>query len=252
MFAITCACALAGCAFSDRRGTGDPSDAESNTRDGGRRDGSVGRDGSAHRDGGTGLDSGGGFIPDGGSVTHDGGPVDPPDPDAGPTPPVGLSTPCSNGPGWTLFRFHYDGSESPEIDVWDAACSYSYAPESACNVVGVYSPTVVMDGYALAVDGSDYIRVRFSVEGLDFTSAAVYVQARSYDTSASTNVRVWSPLYGELAMGPVDVDWTYDWYGMDWSDMLFPGDPPGLTAIQIYAHLGSDSLAVHAVELCVE
>ena len=61
----------------------------------------------------------------------------------------------------------------------------------------------------------------------------MYVQARSYSTSASTNIRVWSPIYGDQAMGPVDNDFTYDWYGTDWTDFLDPGDSPGLTTIQI-------------------
>lgn len=53
--------------------------------------------------------------------------------------PTGLSVPCAQGPGWTLFRFQYGGGgTSPSLDVWDATCSYSYAPNSACNVYAVY------------------------------------------------------------------------------------------------------------------
>ncbi|MCZ7686001.1 MAG: hypothetical protein M5U28_47475 [Sandaracinaceae bacterium] len=183
---------------------------------------------------------------------RDSGPPDAGPRDAGPTPPPGLSTPCASGPGWTLFRFHYDGSTSPSIDVWDATCSYSYAPSSACNVVAVGSTSLVMSGTALGLDGSDYIRVRFSVTGLSFTSAAVYVQARSYSTSASTNIRVWSPLYGERAMGPVDNDWVYDWYGMDWSDKLYPTDSRASRRSRSTRTSAPGSLAVRAVELCVD
>ena len=81
--------------------------------------------------------------------------------------------------------------------------------------------------------------------------AAVYIQARSYATAASTYYEVWSPLYGSVYAGPVDNDWVYDWYGIDWTGYLYPADQPSLTAIQIYAGQGSGKLAVKAVELCV-
>ena len=170
--------------------------------------------------------------------------------------PTGLSTPCQTGPGWTLFRFHYGGnSRSPSIDVWDASCSYSYAPNSACNVYAVYpgfgDVSYSSQGYPI-LTSSEYLRVRFSVSGLSFTRAAVYLRARSYATSSSTYYQVWSPLYGGLESGPVDNDWVYDWYGLDWTGLLHPGDQPSLTAIQIYAGRGSGKLAVRAVELCVE
>jgi hypothetical protein len=110
-----------------------------------------------------------------------------------------------------------------------------------------------MSGYAVELGTSyPYLRVRYDVSGLSFSSATLWVQARSYATSASTNIRAWSPIHGETAYGPVDVDFTYDWYGIDWSAYLTPSDPPALTAVQIYAYLGSGSLAVHAAELCVE
>ena len=109
-----------------------------------------------------------------------------------------------------------------------------------------------MSGYAVSISGSSYIRVRYSVAGLSFSRATVYLQARSYSTSASTYFDVWSPIYGGLEGGPVDNDWTYDWYGVDWSTHLSPADSPSLTAIQIYAGRGSGNLALHAVELCVE
>ncbi|MBN2362230.1 MAG: hypothetical protein JXR83_22450 [Deltaproteobacteria bacterium] len=166
--------------------------------------------------------------------------------------PTGLSTPCQNGTGWTLFRFHYDGSYSARIDVWDATCYYSLAPGSACNVVPVWAETLVHDGYALLVAGNGYIRVRFSANGLAFNRATVYVQADSYSTGASTTIEVMSPLYGSAYSGPVDRDWVFEWYDIDWTGYLYPDDDPDLTAIQIYAYQGSDALAVHAVELCVE
>jgi hypothetical protein len=170
--------------------------------------------------------------------------------------PTGLKTPCQQGPGWTLFRFHYSGGgTSPTIDVWDATCSYSYASSSACNVYAVYpgfgSVSYTSQGFPILTT-SEYLRVRFSVAGLSFSKAAVYLKARSYATSSSTYYRIWSPLHGDLAGGPVDNDWVYDWYAMDWTGYLKPTDSPPLTAIQIYAYQGSGQLAVEAVELCVQ
>lgn len=169
---------------------------------------------------------------------------------------TGLTVPCKQGPGWTLFRFHYGGGgTSPSIDVWDASCSYSYTPNSACNVYAVYpgfgTVSYTSQGYPILTT-SEYLRVRFSVAGLSFSKAAVYVQARSYATASSTYFQVWSPLYGGLVAGPVDNDWVYDWYGLDWTGYLQPTDKPSLTAIQIYADKGSGKLAVKAVELCVQ
>lgn len=174
-----------------------------------------------------------------------------PDVDDDPGHPPGLPDPCENGPGWTLFSFHYDDRTSPDIDIWNATCDYSFAWDSACNVVDVGSVSLVHEGYAVEVSGGDYIRVRFSVEGLEFSGATFYVQARSYATSSSTFFEVESPLYGIVEGGPVDNDWVFDWYGVDWSDFLYPDDRPAMTAIQLYAGRGSGSLAVHAVELCV-
>ena len=180
-------------------------------------------------------------------------------PDAGgvcvPTNTTGLSEPCSNGLGWTMFRFHYsNNSTSAQIDVWDASCSYSFASGSACNVREVYpgfgSVSRTSDGYPIFTS-SNYLRVRFSAAGLNFSNATLWIQARSYATGASTYYDVWSPLYGSREGGPVDNDFVYDWYGLDWTGHLYPTDDPALTAIQLYGGRGSGSLAVRAVELCV-
>ena len=168
---------------------------------------------------------------------------------------TGLSTPCSNGAGQTLFRFHYDnGSTSARIDVWDAACSYSFANQ-ACNVREVYPGFGDLDrtsgGFPVCTS-SEYIRVRYSVAGIPFTRATLYVQARSYSTGSSTSIEAWSPIYGSQISGLVDNDFVYDWYTIDWSNHLSASDDPNLTAIQLYAYQGSNRLAVEAVELCLE
>ncbi len=168
---------------------------------------------------------------------------------------TGLPTPCSNGSGQTLFRFHYDsGSTSARIDVWDASCSYSFANQ-ACNVREVYpgfgDVSRTSQGFPVCTS-TEYIRARFSVAGIPFSTATLYVKARSYATSSSTTIRAWSPLYGDQFSALVDNDFVYDWYAIDWSNNLSPSDDPNLTAIQLYAYQGSNRLAVEAVELCLE
>ena len=201
-------------------------------------------------------------APDAALATTDAAPpprdAAPPPPDATPPPPdastTGLTVPCANGDGFTMFRFHYDPSHgtSPVLDVWDATCSFSYAPDSICRIDAIGSIGTAAGGSALAFNGSDYLRVRFDANGLSFTQAAVYIQARSLSTSASTNFEVWSPLYGSVYGGPVDNDFVYDWYGADWTGYLYPSDSPSLTAIQIYPYTGSGNLGIAAVELCVQ
>jgi len=168
---------------------------------------------------------------------------------------TGISTPCQNGPGQSLLRFSFsNNSTSPYIEVWNASCSYSLANQ-ACNVVVVYpgfgSVSRTSEGYPI-LTSTHYIRARFSVAGLNFTQATLYVRGRSYSTGSSTQIRAWSPLYGDAFGGPVDNDFIYDWYPIDWSSYLDPGDNPNLTAFQLYAYQGSNSLAVRAVELCLE
>ena len=166
---------------------------------------------------------------------------------------TGLTVPCQNGPGWTVFRFHYsNNSSSASIDVWDATCSYSFA-DQACHVQeicpGFCDPPTTSDGYPI-FNTSNFLQARFNVNGLNFTNATVWLQARSYATSSSTNARVWSVLHGEVVAGPIDNDFVYDWYGIDWTGFLYPTDDPGYTAIRVYGSTGN--LAIKAMELCVE
>ena len=110
-----------------------------------------------------------------------------------------------------------------------------------------------MGGTAVLVTtSSGTVRVRYSVAGLSFSGATLHVQARSYSTGSSTDVRAWSPLYGATTFGPVDNDFTYDWYAADWSASLSPSDDPLLTAIELNASGGSGQLALREVELCLE
>lgn len=171
------------------------------------------------------------------------------------TSPAGLSVPCSNGSGWTVFKFHWsqNSGSSPSIDVWDASCNYSLAPQSTCRVSLVNNPSFnSSQPKAVLLTGAEVLRVRYDVSTLQFTDASVHVQARSYSTTASTTFDVWSPIYGaNTSPNRVDNDFVYDWYRVPWSNYLSPNDDPALTAIEISDN-GGDELAVHAVELCVE
>jgi hypothetical protein len=189
----------------------------------------------------------------------------PPPVDAERPPPLDMGvpdvppgrTPCERGDGWTLWRFHYSNNGgSPRIEVWDAACDYSIAPGSACNVQDICRGAIGCEvgrtnTGAAELDGSEYLQIRFSVAGLQFREAWVHLQGRSMSVGASTTYEVWSPLYGAAEGGPVDNDFVYDWYVTDWTGFLNPGDDPGLTAVRITPLAGARSLGVQAMELCV-
>lgn len=240
--------AVAGDAASDAtRGDVPVADATTGTDSAGALDTGNARDSGGDSDASAGVD---GRIGGDGNGAPDSGAVDAATGnDSG--LPTGLTTPCQNGSGWTLLRFHYDGSYSARIDVWDATCAYSLA-DQACNVTPVLTETLIDSGYALLVSTNSYIRARFSANGLAFDHATLYVEGRSYSTGSSTTIEAWSPLYGSAYSGLVSNAWEYHWYAIDWTGYLYPDDDPHLTAFQLYAYQGSGSLAVHAVELCVE
>jgi hypothetical protein len=188
-------------------------------------------------------------------------PTDPPTAPPTEPPPVGITdVPCEQGTGSTLFRMHwFGGSHSADIDVWEANCEYSIGPGSACNALPICRGAigcevgVTNDGYALVLDGrNQYLQIRFDVTGLFFQRSTLSIQARSLSPGAGTDVEFWSPLYGGVEAGPIDQDFEYDWYALDWSDFLSPGDDPGLTAIRITPSGGAAVLGLHAVELCLE
>ena len=201
------------------------------------------------------LDAGSGDAADADDATDTGDTTD--TADAGDSPPDGLSEPCENGDGWTLFRFHYElNPGSSTIEVWDASCTYSVG-DQGCQIQEVTSgfgdiPTT-SEGYPIVNTSSNFIRIRFSVEDLDFDDVSAHVRARSYSTSSSTDMRLETQLHGATTAGPVSQAFTYDWYDIDFTGYLTPNDDPGLTAIDVFADQGGSSeMAVRAMEVCVE
>jgi hypothetical protein len=201
--------------------------------------------------GGQGGADGGGTIADGGGETFpDARPVVP---DAAPPDAAPMSTftePCSNGPGFALFRFHMQGT-FVILDAWDAACEYSLAPESICNAYALGNIQATPDDLAVVIDGNDRVMVRFATTGLPITTATLYVRAKAISTGSPAGWIAWSPIYGELEGPDAQAGFNYPWYAVDWSDMVSPTDDPSLTAVIIQGTSGAP-LGVRAVELCVQ
>ncbi len=177
----------------------------------------------------------------------------PPPPDMGPQVPPGR-VPCSRGPGLVLFAISWSGGgSSADVDRWDAPCDYSIRINDACGAFPRCGPgaiencrvETVDNGQGLVIDGGDDLLVRFSVEGMFFQGADLYFQARAL--GAQAQMEIWSPIYGGLE-GPIDGG-NYQWYGVDWSELLRPGDEQGLTGIRFDATQGQ--VAIHAVEVCL-
>lgn len=163
---------------------------------------------------------------------------------------VGSTTPCQSGPGWTLWRLSW-GSNSAgyaTVDAWDNGCAYSLANQ-ACSLSGEphddanWGPGVVFNS------STDYFRVRFSVQGLSFTSATVYLSAHA-DGSGIPNAWLQSPLHGDIAFAPMVPISQHQNYAVDWSQHLFPTDDPNLTAVTLRSQ--PSGFAVSFMELCVQ
>ncbi len=162
-------------------------------------------------------------------------------------------TPCDLwGEGWVLWSFHYDaGSRSPRVDVWDATCDYGFQNQ-ACSIFDICRGAIgcqvprLNDGAVHLSANTYYLQIRFAVQGLAFQQAALFVEARA--TRGGGSFEATQPgLGGGFAVDQVAGD--YRWYGMDWSDLLSPGDDPGLTAVRIAP--ANSAIAVRAAALCV-
>lgn len=160
------------------------------------------------------------------------------------------ATPCASGPGSTLWRVSWpsNGGGYATVEAWDNGCTYSLA-DQACSLSGEphddanWGPGVVLNS------STDFFRVRFSVQGLSFTTATLYVSAHA-DGSGIPNGLLQSPLYGDLTFAPQVPISQHQTYAIDWSSYLDPSDPPSLTAVTLRSM--PVGLAVSAMELCAE
>jgi hypothetical protein len=159
---------------------------------------------------------------------------------------------CHSGTGFAAFRFHYaTGSTSPIIDAFGLPDSSNF------EAVPVYSTSVVdpANGGGLEIASGNWLLIRFSVVGLTQINHATFsIYGRSYDVSASGSFDAWSPIYGDdsTPQNAVSNAWPYAWTSVDYTGHVQIGDDPGLTGIRLYSGPGSDDLAIHSVELCID
>jgi hypothetical protein len=251
----------------------------------------ISQDGDAGPDGGQKDEDAGDARPDGGDAAPsadaqprldadveadaDGPPVDgedaargsdaaPPPPDAAPPPPDAApgpqlppgATPCEQGPGQRIIGLHWDnGSRSARVDTWDVACDYSFADQlcnASDNCRGFCDVPRTRTG-AVELSGLNRIMIRFDVTGLRFNSASIHVLTRSLCAASGNSVQLEAPAHGAIAIDGVSQEFEYQWVHGDWSQLLRPGDDPGLTAVLIYDGPGGcGSLGVQAFELCIQ
>lgn len=246
-------------------------DASPNPSDGGAGlvDGSVGSPDAGSSDGGTAspdageLDAGTAFLdagsPDAGSP--DAGIPDASMPDAG-LPDAGLldaglldagggiTTACSFGDGQALWRLTFPPNAAgyATVEEWDNGCEYSLA-DQACSLSGEPHSYANFGPGILFNSSNDYFRVRFSVAGLSFTQATIYISAHA-DGSGIPNAVLESPLYGSLSFAPSVPISTHRTYAVDWTSFLSPSDNPNLTAVTLRSN--PTGLAVSEIQLCVQ
>jgi hypothetical protein len=161
--------------------------------------------------------------------------------------------PCTHGPGWIAFRFHYSPNSGTQAILDD----FGLPDNSNWQAVPAFSSSVVDagNGGGLEIGSGNWILIRYSVAGLTtITSATFSIYGRSYDTTASGSFDAWSPLYGDAPSPPDSVSnaWPYTWTTIDYTGQVQVGDSPGLTGIRLYSGPSSNDLAIHAVELCIE
>jgi hypothetical protein len=174
--------------------------------------------------------------------------VDAASPDA--ASPDAAGPPCTNGPGRALWRLSWPAGQGgyARVDAWGAACAYSLA-DPACSLSGEphnyasFGPGIVFNST------TDYFRVRYSVAGLGFTAATLYLAAHA-DGSGLPRLQVQSQLHGEYLFQPTVPISTHRLYTLDWTPYLAPGDAPGLTAVTLRPM--PTGVAVSQLELCVQ
>lgn len=159
-------------------------------------------------------------------------------------------TPCSAGDGYALWRLAWPPNAAgyATVEAWDNGCAYSLA-DQACRLSG--EPHDYADfGPGIELDSStDFFRVRFSVQGLSFSSATLYISAHA-DGGGIPNGVLESPLHGSTTLVPMVPISQHQDYAVDWTSFLSPLDEPSLTAVTLTSM--PVGLAVSKMELCVE
>ncbi len=170
-------------------------------------------------------------------------------PDAEPDAAV-LGVACQTGPGRTLWRISWPANQGgfARVDVWDNGCDFSVG-DQACRFSGEphdyadFGPGIEFDS------SSDFFRIRYSVAGLSFSNATLYMSAHA-DGSGIPFAQLDSPIHGGLSFAPTVPISTHRTYAIDWTDFLTPSDPPSLTAVTLRSN--PIGLAVSFMELCVQ
>lgn len=229
---------------------------------GGASDGGVASlDAGDLSDGGIASPDAGVVIPDGGIVSPDAGLPDAGLPDAGlldaglldaglPDAGGGITTACTLGDGQALWRLTFPPNAAgyATVEEWDNGCEYSLA-DQACSLSGEPHSYANFGPGILFNSSNDYFRVRFSVAGLSFTQATIYISAHA-DGSGIPNAVLESPLYGSLSFAPSVPISTHRTYAVDWTSFLSPSDNPNLTAVTLRSN--PTGLAVSEIQLCVQ
>ncbi len=153
------------------------------------------------------------------------------------------------GEGYALWRLSWSSNTGyATVDAWDNGCAYSLA-DQACSLSGEphddanWGPGVVFNS------STDYFRVRFSAQGLSFSTATLYISAHA-ELSGIPNGLLESPIYGSLMFAPTVPISQHRHYAVDWTNFLSPSDSPSLTAVRLRSI--PTGLAVSKLELCVE
>ncbi|MCC6747464.1 MAG: hypothetical protein IT371_07390 [Deltaproteobacteria bacterium] len=175
-----------------------------------------------------------------------------PSPDAAPRRDSGsvATPPCVTGQGVAAYRFHFGPSGTyATLDAWGLRSTAWW------EVVPVWADSQLVDqNQSLHLGSSSaYVRVRWSFDGIQsFTKGSLCIQARSYSTGTSSKFRPWSPIHGDTVSGLVSV-YPYAWYCVDWTNFMSVNDQAGLLGYRLYPDsYGAASLAIHAVELCLQ
>jgi hypothetical protein len=184
-----------------------------------------------------------------GSITSDGGVVVDAGKDSG--PPL-LGPPCTHGPGWIAWKFHYNNSTSAITDV------YSLPDSSNWQAVPAYPNSAswqdALHGGGINIASGNWILIRYSVVGLtQIKKATLSMYGRSYSTGSSGSFNAWSPIYGDnpSPTNSVSNAWPYAWTTIDFTGVQV-GDTPGLTGIRFYSGPNSSNLIINTVELCID